>query len=184
MSASIRNELSMVMQVTWLCPTLAAKRPQLRGKWNIHLLHIHNSAAGGRQPSFVRPGQADDPLIRVPQSNSHHRRDGGKKDSVYFCWFWRVALMFFCASSVQPCLGAESQEIKHRDVSSWTKMLKWMSGRVGSRWITKWVLTIKSEHKGQNGHVRQTVNIINRAVKYRWHMSVCMPFCPFHLFHR
>lgn len=145
MPASIINELSTVVQVTWLCPALAAKRPQLRGKWNIHLLRIHNSAAGGWQPSFVQPGQADDPPIRAPQSNSRHRRDRERRracisagfEEWHSCCLTRVLLWWEdgrSRSTVQPCFGAKSPEIKHRVwvVSSRTKMLKmdeWSCGR-------------------------------------------------------
>lgn len=136
------------MQVTWPRPTLAAKRPQRRGKWNIHLPHIHNSAAVGRQPSFVQPGQADDPLIRVPPSNSHRRRDKERRracisagfEEWHLCSLTLVLLLWEdgrSRSTVQPFSGAERLAIKRRDVSTGTKMLKWMSGLVGGRWITK-----------------------------------------------
>lgn len=91
----------------------------------------------------MQPFQADDPLIRVPQSSSHHRRDGERRRACISAGFeeWHscsltLVLLWWedgrSRSTVLPCFGAESQEIKHRDVSSRTKLLKmdkWSDGR-------------------------------------------------------
>lgn len=196
MPVSIINELYTVMRVTWLCPALAAKRPQLRGKWNIHLPHIHNSAAGGRQPSFVQSGQADDPLIRVPQSNSHHRRDWERRRACISAGFeeWHLCSLTLVLlwwedgrsrSTVQPYFGTERLEIKHRDVSSRTKMLKmdeWSGGRqvnhkMSFHGVAEWN-NKKWAQKTENTLFGKVVIQLNAQLNTD-DMSMCMPCCQF-----